>query len=70
MSFGTKAEGTEEWLGRLGDGRMLSIQRGAQGDRLFTYADRARYHLDAASQKLTCAPARGGSDWLRVLLPR
>jgi hypothetical protein len=56
------------WQGRLGDGRTLSLERGAHGESLFTYADRARYLLSTDMRTLDCAPADGGLDWERVLL--
>jgi hypothetical protein len=60
----------EEWVGRLGDGHELRIERATGGERLFTYADRARFHLDAGADCLTCAAARGGLDWVRALLTK
>lgn len=60
----------EEWVGRLGDGRELRIERGVEGDRLFAYAGRARFHLDAGAGSLACAPEQTGLDWLRVLLTK
>jgi hypothetical protein len=58
----------EEWQGLLGDGEQLRIQRGAGGDRLFTYGSHACFHLDSAAGELICAPARPGLDWQRTLL--
>jgi HPr Serine kinase C-terminal domain len=60
--------GDPEWVGRLGDGNQLRIERGAAGDRLFADGARARFHLDAGERTLTCAPVRPGLDWQRTLL--
>jgi hypothetical protein len=59
------------WRGRLGDGHQLKIERGVEGDFLFSYAEHARFHLDIAGARLGCAP-RGITSmvWLRVLLGR
>jgi hypothetical protein len=62
--------GAAEWRGVLGDGCPLTIERGVGGDLLFTYADRARFHLDAARLTLRCAPAEEGLNWQQVLLGR
>ncbi len=62
--------GAAEWRGVLGDGCPLTIERGVEGDLLFTYADRARFHLDAAKLILLCAPAEEGLHWQQVLLGR
>ncbi len=58
------------WRGRLGDGCELIIERGWTGDLLFTYGDRARFRLDASSERLDCAPERAGLDWLRALISK
>jgi hypothetical protein len=62
--------GAAEWRGVLGDGCPLTIERGVGDDLLFTYADRARFHLDAARLTLLCAPAEDGLHWQQVLLGR
>jgi hypothetical protein len=64
------ATATPSWRGRLGDGRALRIERGAAGDRLFSYGDRARFHLDPGASVLACAPASAGLDWQRTLLSK
>src|SRR5581483_3173351 len=69
------------WRGRLGDGRELTLQEGAEDDVLFTYAARSRtrppracFHLDRARRRLTCATSEAGTfdelDWQRVLLTK
>ncbi len=58
------------WRGRLGDGCELLVERGGAGDMLFTYDQRARFHLDAAKSSLTCAPRAAGLHWQRVLLTK
>jgi hypothetical protein len=64
-------DASEEWVGCLGDGRELRIDRGVGGDRLFTYAGgEAHFHLDADAKSLACAPEQAGLDWLRVLLTK
>ena len=61
-------EAGPEWRGRLGDGFDLTIERGASGDRLFVYGDRARYLLDPDGQRLLCAPSGSSLDWQRTLI--
>ncbi|MFI5003840.1 MAG: hypothetical protein ACHQE6_02380 [Solirubrobacterales bacterium] len=63
-------DGPPEWTGRLGDGCSLTIERGARGDVLFTYGDRARFRLDAPHERLDCAPLRTGLHWQQALLGR
>ncbi|HEY0390973.1 MAG TPA: hypothetical protein VGC63_04620 [Solirubrobacterales bacterium] len=59
------------WRGRLGDGQMLTIERGVDGDLCFAYGDRARFHLSPAGDRLCCAPQDASRlDWQRVLLSR
>jgi hypothetical protein len=58
------------WIGRLGDGRELAIERGRDGDVLFSYGDRARFRLDARRRRLECAPLCEGLHWKQVLLGR
>lgn len=62
--------GPPEWRGRLGDGLDLTIERGAAGDLLFTYGDRARFLLDAGERRLDCAPSHTGLDWQRALISK
>jgi hypothetical protein len=49
-------DGPPEWIGRLGDGCELRIERGVGGDVLFSYADRA--------------PLCSGLHWQQALLGR
>lgn len=58
------------WRGRLGDGCELLVERGGAGDMLFTYDQRAWFHLDASKSSLTCAPRAAGLHWQRVLLTK
>jgi hypothetical protein len=58
------------WRGRLGDGCELTIERGADDDTLFTYGQRARFHLDASRSSLTCVPRASGLHWQRTLLTK
>lgn len=59
------------WQGRLGDGQELAIEWGREGDLRFRYGDRASFLLDAAHDRLWCAPVDPASDaWMRVLLTR
>jgi hypothetical protein len=44
------------------------LERGAGGDVLFAYGDRARFRLDAEMRHLDCAPAHPGLDWQRALI--
>jgi hypothetical protein len=71
------SEGPPEWRGRLGDGLDLAIERGAGGDLLFSYGDRApseddraRFRLHPGMRRLDCAPARPGLDWQRTLIAK
>jgi hypothetical protein len=64
------AGGPPDWTGQLGDGCSLTIERGTDGDVLFTYGDRARFRLDASQERLDCAPARAGLHWQQALLGR
>jgi hypothetical protein len=59
-----------DWVGLLGDGRELRLERGSAGDRLFTYGERARFHLASDEKTLRCAPAGDGLDWQRALLSK
>jgi hypothetical protein len=59
------------WRGTLRDGAELTIRWGREGDLLFGYGDEARYLLDAAAERLLCAPAEPSAlAWRRVLLSR
>jgi hypothetical protein len=61
------------WRGVLGDGRELLLARGVDGDHLFEYGDRARFHLDPTQSELSCAPSRNERnrlDWQRALLTK
>jgi hypothetical protein len=60
--------GPPEWRGRQGDGIELVIDRGRDGDLVFTYGERARFRLNAGMTLLDCAPRQSGVDWLRVLI--
>lgn len=62
--------GTAEWEGVLGDGCPLTIEYGIGEDLLFTYSDRACFHLSADKLTLLCAPAEEGPHWQQVLLGR
>jgi hypothetical protein len=62
--------GAPEWRGRQSDGFDLMIERGKDGDLLFSYGNRARYRLDAGMTQLECAPSQSGLDWLRVLIAK
>jgi hypothetical protein len=63
-------DGPPQWRGTLGDGSSLTLQRGVEGDTLFTNGRRARYRLDAASHTLHCAPWEQGQSWQQTLLGR
>lgn len=63
-------DGPPLWRGRLGDGATLTIERGTDGDLLFTHGDLARHRLDPSGHVLECAPRRPGLDWQRVLLAK
>ncbi|HEX4463845.1 MAG TPA: hypothetical protein VH042_04305 [Solirubrobacterales bacterium] len=59
------------WRGRLGDDQVFAIERGREGDLLFRYGARARFHLDAKRRRLGCAPSDpAGAAWRRMLLTR
>jgi hypothetical protein len=59
-----------DWVGHLGDGQELRLERGSAGDRLFSYGEQARFHLDPGETRLCCAPVRAGLDWQRALLTK
>lgn len=63
-------DGPSLWQGRLGDGQPLKVERGALGDFLYTYGDRAQFLLGPAGDTLLCAPTREALDWQRVLLSK
>lgn len=58
------------WRGNLGDGCELTIECGTGNDLLFTYGERARFHLDAGHSSLICAPYEAGLHWQRALLTK
>jgi len=64
------ANARTEWLGMLGDGRTLTIERGEGGDRLFRYGELASFHLDDRMLRLACAPTSVGLDWQRALITK
>jgi hypothetical protein len=64
------ARASPVWRGYLGDSCELKIERGGRGDLLFTYGDRACFHLDADRRTLTCAPGEAGLYWQRALLTK
>jgi hypothetical protein len=64
------AGGPPEWRGLLGDGRELLMERGVDGDLLFSYGELARFHLDPSMQRLDCAPSGAGLDWQRTLISK
>jgi hypothetical protein len=59
-----------DWVGLLGDGHELRLERGSAGDRLFSYGERARFHLAADEMTLCCASLDDGLDWQRALLDK
>jgi hypothetical protein len=66
----TRARGEREWSGRLGDGRELTIDRHASGERVFGYGERARFVLAADCATLRCEPLRDDLHWRRALLSK
>jgi len=63
--------GPSPWRGRLGDGQVLTIERGVEGDLRFAYGDRACFRLNPTGDRLGCAPRDARHlDWQRVLLSR
>jgi hypothetical protein len=64
------AGGRTEWRGLLGDGRELTVERGAAGDVLFSYGQEARFRLDARMRRLDCAAGADGPSWQRALIGR
>lgn len=56
------------WRGRQGDGHDLVIDRGTNGNLLFTYGDQARFRLHSEMTQLDCAVGQSGLDWQRVLI--
>ena len=65
------ARASSPWRGRLGDGQDFMMERGVDGDLLFTYGERALFRLDEGRTRLGCAPRDPSAlDWQRVLLGR
>lgn len=65
------AVGPSPWRGQLGDGQMLTIERGIDGDLRFAYGDRACFRLDPPGGRLGCAPQDATQlSWQRVLFNR
>ena len=62
------AGGPPIWSGRQGDGLDLVIDQGESGDLLFSYGDRARFHLSADMLSLACSPTSESLDWQRILI--
>jgi hypothetical protein len=61
----------EPWRGQLGDGQVLRIEWGADGDLRFGYSGSAQFRLDAGRTRLGCAPEdRDALDWKRILVSR
>jgi hypothetical protein len=64
------ADGPSEWRGRLGDGCDLVIDRGVDGDVLFSYGERAAFRLHTEMTFMDCAPSGSGLDWQRALISK
>jgi hypothetical protein len=65
------AVGRSPWRGQLGDGQVLRIEWGLDGDLRFAYGDRACFRLSPTRERLGCAPRDvAGFDWQRVLVNR
>jgi len=63
--------GQSPWRGQLGDGQVLTIEWGIDGDLRFGYGDRACFRLGPAGDRLGCAPRNVTClDWQRVLVNR
>jgi hypothetical protein len=60
---------TREWVGRLGDGEELVIERGESGERMFYYGQRAQMLLCTAMHRLECASVEAdiAPHWQRAL---
>lgn len=58
------------WRGRLGDGLDLTIERGVDGDQLFSYGERAKFLLHPDMLQLDCSPEHPGLDWQRALISK
>ena len=57
--------------GQLGDGQVLRVEWGREGDLRFAYGDRAYFRLAPTRERLGCAPRDvAGIDWQRVLVNR
>jgi hypothetical protein len=63
-------DGPPEWRGRLGDGLDLVIERGVEGDVLFSYGERAHFLLDESGKRLDCVVHVEGLDWQRAMLSK
>jgi hypothetical protein len=63
-------QATVIWRGALGEGSTLLVKRSARGEHLFEYGNRALFALDAAGERLACAPSEDGIAWQRVLLSK
>jgi hypothetical protein len=63
-------EGPPEWRGRLGDGLDLVIERGVEGDVLFSYGEWAHFLLDPSEKRLDCVVQVEGLDWQRALVSK
>lgn len=65
------AVGQSPWRGQLGDGQVLRVEWGREGDLRFAYGDRAHFRLAPTRERLGCAPRDvAGFDWQRVLMNR
>jgi hypothetical protein len=59
------------WRGLLGDGEAFEIERGWDGDLVFAYGNRARFHLSADGRTLLCCPADVTDlGWRRALVTK
>lgn len=63
------AAGPPLWETTFADQADYRVEIGTGGDYLFTYSDRATFHLSSQLDQLTCAPAEvSDAHWQRVLL--
>lgn len=58
------------WEGRLGDGETLLVSGTRDGRYLFAFGEKALFGLDAAHERLACAPSEAGVAWQRILLTK
>jgi hypothetical protein len=59
------------WRGLLGDGEAFEIERGWDGDLVFAYGSRARFHLSADGRTLSCCPVEVADlGWRRALVTK